>query len=86
MSINPFRATLAFNGPGVAIDRPYPVDTSVPVKIQAFVDATLIELFINDQFAQSCVIEKWWPMETTISFGKTDGKIEVLKCEIKVHD
>ena len=41
-------------GPGFEYRRPCPVDAAKPVKFQAFVQGTIIECFVNDQYAQSC--------------------------------
>jgi sucrose-6-phosphate hydrolase SacC (GH32 family) len=85
LSLLPSQATLSVNGPGIDIGRPCPVNTSQPVKIQVFVDETMIEIFINDQFAQTCIIDKWWPMEPTLRIGAEGGKVAVYSCLIQVH-
>jgi len=79
------RARLSLEGPEIDVMRPCPLDISKPIKVQVLVDETLIECFINDQFAQSGVIDKWWPMEGTLRFSTEGGTIEVLKCHLKTH-
>jgi beta-fructofuranosidase len=90
LGLIPSQATLSVNGPGIDLGRPYgrpcPVDTSQSVKIQVFVDDTLIECFINDQFAQTCIVDKWWPMESTLMFSVEGGKVDVHKCMLRVHE
>ena len=46
------RATLS--GPGFSWDRKWPCDPAQPVKLQVFVQGTLIECFINDAVAMTC--------------------------------
>ncbi len=83
MSLLPSQALLSVTG--LDIGRPCPMDTSRPVKIQVFVDETLIECFVNDQFAQSCIVNKWEPMEGTLGFSTERGTVEVLKFRVKIH-
>ena len=42
------------NGPGFRYARRCTLDTSKPIKFQAFVQGTIIECFVNDQFAYTC--------------------------------
>jgi sucrose-6-phosphate hydrolase SacC (GH32 family) len=86
VSVNPSQAKLSVNGPGIDVGRPCPVDTSKPVKIQVFVDETMIEIFINDQYAQTCPIDKWWPMEPTLKISKQYGEVDVRKLQVRVPE
>jgi sucrose-6-phosphate hydrolase SacC (GH32 family) len=79
----PNRAQLFLKNQDDEVLRPCTLDTSQPVKIQVFVDETLIEFFVNDQFAQSCILDKWWPMEGTLKISL--DRAEVLKSEVRVH-
>jgi sucrose-6-phosphate hydrolase SacC (GH32 family) len=65
--------------------RPCPLETSQPTKIQAFVDETLLEIFVNDQFVQSSIPNIWWPMEGTVKFSSEGGRTEVLNTLVKVR-
>lgn len=67
MTLSAADGTLSLVGPGFKRTRPCPVDASKPVKIQVFTEGKLIECFINDQFAQSCVVRKRIPGQLKIS-------------------
>ena len=78
MTLTPSNGTLSLIGPGFkGRTRPCPIDTSKPVKIQVFTEGKLIECFINDQFAQSCVIRS--PMHEQLGINADGAKIETLK-------
>ena len=53
LTLLPERGQLVLAGPGIDHQRPCPVDNSETVKIQIFVEGSLIECFVNDQFAQT---------------------------------
>lgn len=48
------RGELTLGGGAFTFRRPCPVDASAPVKLQVFVQGTIIEAFVNDQYAQTC--------------------------------
>jgi len=77
MTLRPADRTLSLVGPRFNRTRPCPVDTSKPVKIQVFTEGKLIECFINDQFAQSCVIAS--PMSGQLEINADGGSVEILK-------
>ena len=77
MTLTPASRTLSLVGPSFDKTRPCPVDTSKPVKIQVFTEGKLIECFVNDQFAQSCVIRK--PLAGQLEINAEDGSVEILK-------
>jgi len=51
--VRPGKREAEICGPGFSSKRPCPVDCSKPVKIQAFLQGTILECFINDQYAFS---------------------------------
>jgi len=82
---DPNRGQLSLEGAEEDAIRPCPLETSQPTKIQAFVDETLIEIFVNDQFVQSSIPNIWWPMEGTLKFSSEGGRAEVLNTLVKVR-
>lgn len=71
------------SGPGFRYNRPCTIDTSKPVKFQAFVQGTIIECFINDQFAYSS--RAYNDSKGLLGFKVKGGKAKVLDLEIKTH-
>ncbi|MHC4755303.1 MAG: GH32 C-terminal domain-containing protein [Planctomycetota bacterium] len=53
LTVRPAKSEAEISGPGFSSKRTCYVDPSKPVKIQAFVQGTIIECFINDQYAFS---------------------------------
>jgi sucrose-6-phosphate hydrolase SacC (GH32 family) len=82
---DPNNGKLSLAGSETDVTRPCPVATSLPTKVQAFVDETLIEFFVNDQFVQTCIPNKWWPMEATLKFSSEGGKVDVLHSEVRIR-
>jgi len=82
MTLTPADRTLSLAGPGLDKTRPCPVDTSKPVKIQVFTEGKLIECFVNDQFAQSCVIAS--PLAGRLGINATGGGAEIVKLSVAV--
>ena len=80
MTLAPADGTMSLIGPGFNRTRPCPIDTSKPVKIQVFTEGKLIECFINDQFAQSCVIKS--PMSGQLGINAAGGEVEIIKMVI----
>jgi beta-fructofuranosidase len=54
LTLDPARRVLSLGGNGFRYERACPIDTATPVKVQAFVQGTIIECFLNDQYAQTC--------------------------------
>ncbi len=52
--LDPQKKEARLSGPGFDYRRACPVETATPAKFQAFVQGTIIECFVNDQYAQSC--------------------------------
>ena len=58
-----------------------PVDVTKPVKIQIFTEGNLIECFVNDQFAKSCLVKK--PLAEYLKISAKAGKAQALKLKVK---
>jgi sucrose-6-phosphate hydrolase SacC (GH32 family) len=69
--------TMSLAGPGYNRTRSCRLDASKPVKVQIFTEGTLIECFVNDQFAQSCVIKT--PLAETLGINADGANIDKLK-------
>ncbi len=83
MTLTPASRTLSLVGPRFDKTRPCPVDTSKPVKIQVFTEGKLIECFVNDQFAQSCVLRIPSPLAGRLGINATGGA-EIVKMSVAV--
>ena len=83
LALLPGNGQLSLVGPGIKRTRPCPVDTSKPVKIQAFVQGGLIECFVNDQFAQTCRASRYTGGKLALSLD--GGKAEIVKLLVKTH-
>ena len=83
MALLPGKGQLSLVGPGIKRTRPCLIDTSKPVKIQAFVQGRLIECFINDQFAQTCRVPRYAAGKLALSLD--GGEVEVVKLLVNTH-
>lgn len=68
------------NGPGFRYNRRCTLDTAKPIKFQAFVQGTIIECFINDQFAYTCRAYNY--SRGSLGFQVEGGGAQVLELEI----
>jgi len=57
-----------------------PIDITKPFKLQVFVERNLIECFVNDQFAQTCVARG---LTTQLGISAADGSVEISKMSVK---
>ena len=53
LTLHPRRQEIAFTGPGMDFRRACHFDPKLPVRVEAFVLGTLIEVFVNDRYAFS---------------------------------
>jgi sucrose-6-phosphate hydrolase SacC (GH32 family) len=83
MTLTPADGRLSLVGPGFKGGRACPVDTTKPVKIQVFAEGPLVECFVNDQFAQSCVVKG--PRKSGLEIVAEGGVAEVQKLLVKTH-
>ena len=60
------------------------LDAAKPITIQAFVQGSMIETFINDQYAVSCRAYDW--PTGKLSLGVSDGEVRVTELKVTVHE
>ena len=72
------------NGPGFCYKRRCTLDTSKPVKFQAFVQGTIIECFVNDQFAYTS--RAYNHSRGSLGLKTENGKTELLQLSVKTHE
>jgi beta-fructofuranosidase len=72
------------NGPGFCYKRRCTLDTSKPTKFQAFVQGTILECFVNDQFAFTSRAYNF--SKGTVGLRANNGQAKVLHLEITTHN
>ena len=65
-------------------ERRIELDAAKPITIQAFVQGSMIETFINDQYAVSCRAYDW--PTGKLSLGVSDGEVRVTELKVTVHE
>jgi hypothetical protein len=83
LNLNPEKGALSLTGPGIERTRPCPMDMAKPVKIQVFAEGKLIECFINDQFAQTCLVSN--AKTKKLGFTAMGGSVDILQMKVKTH-
>ena len=83
LSLEPKQGRLSLTGPGIDRTRPCPMDVAKPVKIQVFAEGNIIECFVNDQFAQTCIVKS--PKTRQLGINATGASVEILKIQVKTH-
>jgi len=81
-TLSPGSKEAKLSGPGFNYKRPCPVDTSRPVKFEVFVQGTIIECFVNDQYAQTCRGYNY--QHGKLAFEVNNGKATLLDLAVKV--
>lgn len=81
--LRPKNQRAELNGPGFCYDRRCTLDTGKPIKFQAFVQGTIIECFINDQFAYTCLAYNY--PKGSLGFKVEGGRAQVLKLNVKTN-
>jgi sucrose-6-phosphate hydrolase SacC (GH32 family) len=72
------------NGPGFSYKRHCTIDTGKPIKFQAFVQGTIIECFINDQFAYTSRAYNF--ARGSLGLKVEGGKAKVLELAVKTDE
>ena len=80
--LRPAAGKAELSGPGFHYTRPCAFDLRQPVKIQAFVQGTIIECFINDQFACTCRAYDF--SKGRLGVGVQGGSATVIDLAVKV--
>jgi len=84
LTLSPGKGQLAITGPGINHTRPCPVDTSKPVKIEAYVQGDVIECFVNDQFAQTC--DARHHTSGGLGLSLDGGAVKITRLQIRQHE
>ncbi len=80
--VRPGRSEAEINGPGFRYPRRCAIDASKPITIQAFVQGTMIETFINDAYAFSCRAYNF--PSGRLGLNVAGGTSRVLDLKVKV--
>ena len=74
--LRPSQKEIEIGGPGLNCPRKCDFDVSKPIKIQAFVQGSIIECFVNDAFAFTCRAYDF--KEGKLGLSVAGGKVKVL--------
>jgi len=80
-TLSPDKSEAGLSVPGVGYTRPCPVDTTKPIKFQAFVHGKFVECFINDQYATSARAYSYF--KGKLAFEVKGGDAKVLSLAVK---
>ena len=83
LTVRPGKSEAEIAGPGFSSKRTCIVDAAQPVKIQAFLQGTILECFINDRYAFS-----WRAYDLPqgkLGLSVTGGAAEVTSLQIRLH-
>ena len=83
-TLSPEKSEAGLSVPEFSFKRPCPVDTTKPIKFQAFVHGKFVECFINDQYATSCRAYSYFKGKLT--FEVKGGNAKVLSLSVKTDD
>jgi len=82
LALNPEKKEAHLSSPRFNYQRPCPVDITRPIKFQAFVQGTIIECFINDQYAETCRAYDY--QHGKLAFAVHGGTAKVHDLAVKV--
>jgi sucrose-6-phosphate hydrolase SacC (GH32 family) len=71
-------------GPGFSYVRRCTLDMTKPIKFQAFVQGSIIECFVNDQFAYTCRAYNY--SQGALGLKVEGGQAEVLQLAVKTYE
>ena len=80
--LRPAKHEAEINGAKFKYPRPVTIDAAQPVKIQAFVQGSIIECFINDAYAFSCRAYDF--RKGAVSMAVSGGNATVQQCSVRV--
>lgn len=80
--LRPAQGEAEIRGPGFSYPRRCAIDTSKPVTLQAFVQGTMIEAFINDAYAFSCRAYNF--PRGQLGFSVAGGAVRLLDLRVKL--
>jgi sucrose-6-phosphate hydrolase SacC (GH32 family) len=81
--LNPAKHQASLKGRSFSVDRNARIDTDKPVNIKAFALGTMIEVFVNDQYALSCRAYDY--PSGNLGFSIFGGKVELTGLRIGVE-
>jgi sucrose-6-phosphate hydrolase SacC (GH32 family) len=79
LTLIPENAQATLSGPGFNYQRPCPVDVSKPIKLQVFVQGTIIECFINDQYAITSRAYNFQKGQVAFEIAQGTARVESLQ-------
>ena len=79
--LRPLQGEVEINGPGFRYPRRCALDASRPLTIQAFVQGTMIETFVNDAYAFSC--RAYTFPKGQLGFNVSGGEVRLLELRVK---
>ncbi len=82
LAVRPKMGEAEISGPGFSFPRRCVIDTSKPIKVQAFVQGTIIETFVNDAYAFSCRAYNF--SKGGLGLNVAGGAARVLDFSVKV--
>ncbi len=82
--VRPGQGMAEINGSGFRYARRCTMDAGKPLKIQAFVQGTIIETFINDAYAFSCRAYNY--PNGALGFNVAGGSVRLLGLQVKTHE
>jgi len=84
LQIEPSRQMISFRGTGRPIERGgCPIDTSKPVKVQVFVQGSIIECFVNDAYAVTRRVDEH--LDGDLALRVLGGKVEIETLVIRTE-
>ena len=84
LRIEPARQMISFLGTGRPIERGgCPIDTSKPVKVQVFVQGSIIESFVNDAYAETLRVDEH--LNGAVAVQVLGGKVEIETLEVRTE-
>ena len=81
LTLRPALGEAEISGPGFAWPRKIALDATMPIKIQAFVQGTIIEAFVNDQYAFTCRAYDY--SQGGLSLEIVGGQMKILDLKVK---
>lgn len=84
LTINPAKNQASLNGATFNIDRNAKINIDNSVNIKAFVLGTMIEIFVNDQYALSCRAYDY--LSGKLGFNISGGKVEITDLKVKIEN
>jgi sucrose-6-phosphate hydrolase SacC (GH32 family) len=82
--LRPAQKEVEINGPGFRFQRRCPIDAGQPVEVQAFVQGSIIECFVNDAYAFSA--RAYGFAKGKLGLSVAGGKVRLLGLSVRTHE